>query len=144
MKRIQTQAKVNADGILTAKIPTGKIPMGTYSLMLVIHEQAPNTEHPQPVVELITGEIMPTFAELLTKYMRRIRASAHAVAAEIGRSHETVLKWKYGESKPSLKSCSHLQDCANFLRLTEQETNLFLKKSGWLCSSVCGFTTGAF
>jgi hypothetical protein len=128
MKTIKTQAKINADGTLTAKIPMGNINMGTYSLMLVIHEQAPNTEPPQPV--LITGEIMPTFAELLTKYMRRIRASANAVAEEIKVYRETVLKWKYGESKPSQKSCPQIQNCANFLRLTEQETNLFLKAAG--------------
>ncbi|TGO03635.1 hypothetical protein PN36_02945 [Candidatus Thiomargarita nelsonii] len=73
---------------------------------------------------------MPTFAELLTKYMRRIRASGNDVAQEIGRSRETVLKWMHGNSKPAQKSCPRLQDCANFLRLTEQETNLFLKVAG--------------
>ncbi len=128
MKTIKTQAKISADGTLTAKIPTGHISIGTYSLSLVIHEQPPNTEPPQPVV--ITAEIMPTFAELLTKYMRRIRASGNALAEEIGSTRETVLKWMHGDSKPSQKSCPQIQKGANFLRLTEQESNLFLKAAG--------------
>lgn len=136
MRTIQTQAKVSAANWKLTTEPTN-IPPGTYSLTLVIHEQPPNTEPPQSeqeTAELIRGHIMPTFAELLTTYMRRIRASANNVAKEISNTRETVNKWRHNNSMPSKKSCSRIRNCAKFLRLTEQETNLFLKAAG--CSEV--------
>jgi len=44
---------------------------------------------------------VPAFAELLSRHMRRIRASAGGVAAEIGISREAVNNWRSGASLPS-------------------------------------------
>ena len=63
------------------------------------------------------------FAQLLVLYMRRIRASAAGVAAEIGISREAVNNWRNGLSLPSPKNRNRLIDCARYLRLTEAETN---------------------
>lgn len=62
------------------------------------------------------------FALLLSHYMRRIRASASGVAAEIGLSRESVNNRRNGSSLPSPKSRDRLHACARYLRLTERET----------------------
>jgi hypothetical protein len=68
----------------------------------------------------------PTFAELLTKYMRRIRASERNVAVEIGVTNETVNKWKNG-TLPHKNNRDKVLKCAHFLRLTESETHEFIR-----------------
>ncbi len=64
--------------------------------------------------------------------MRRIRASDGDVAAEIEVVlHETVGgNWRHGNAMPSRRSCPNVQDAAKFMRLTKQETYLFLKAAG--------------
>lgn len=62
--------------------------------------------------------------------MRRIRASAAGVAAEIGLSRESVNNWRNGTSLPSPRSRDSLHACARYLRLTETETNLFFMTAG--------------
>ena len=42
-----------------------------------------------------------SFADLLSIYMRRIRASASGVATEIGLSREAVNNWRNGASAPN-------------------------------------------
>lgn len=71
-----------------------------------------------------------TFSHLLSQYMRRIRASAAGVAAEIGLSRESVNNWRNGTSLPSARSRDSLHACARYLRLTETETNLFFTAAG--------------
>ncbi|MBI1771629.1 MAG: hypothetical protein HYR68_04645 [Burkholderiales bacterium] len=71
-----------------------------------------------------------TFSNLLSQYMRRIRASAAGVAAEIGLSRESVNNWRNGTSLPSPRSRDSLHACARYLRLTETETNLFFIVAG--------------
>jgi hypothetical protein len=70
------------------------------------------------------------FADLLTKYMRRIRANANEVAVEIDVARQTVYRWLEGVSNPSKRD--KVVVCAKFLRLTEQETNELLKSAGFL------------
>ena len=67
-----------------------------------------------------------SFPNLLTLYMRRIRASASGVACEIGLSREAVNNWRNGMSLPSARSRDKLLSCARYLRLTEAETNRLL------------------
>ncbi len=71
------------------------------------------------------------FADLLDQHMRRIRASASAVAIEIGMSREAVNNWRRGHSKPSKKHRDKVVACANYLRLSEQECNEFLTAVGF-------------
>ncbi|MES2818261.1 MAG: helix-turn-helix transcriptional regulator [Pseudomonadota bacterium] len=71
------------------------------------------------------------FAQLLVLYMRRIRASAAGVAAEIGISREAVNNWRNGLSLPSPKNRNRLLDCARYLRLTEVETNRLFSAAGF-------------
>lgn len=71
------------------------------------------------------------FSKLLTLYMRRIRASASGVAAEIGLSREAVNNWRNGLSRPNAKSRDKLISCARYLRLTEQETNQLFSAAGF-------------
>ncbi|MET1076648.1 MAG: helix-turn-helix transcriptional regulator [Pseudomonas sp.] len=71
------------------------------------------------------------FAQLLVLYMRRIRASAAGVAAEIGISREAVNNWRNGLSLPSPKNRNRLIDCARYLRLTEAETNRLFGAAGF-------------
>lgn len=71
------------------------------------------------------------FSKLLTLYMRRIRASASGVAAEIGLSREAVNNWRNGLSLPNPKSRDKLLACARYLRLTEQETNRLFDAAGF-------------
>lgn len=66
------------------------------------------------------------FHELLTLYMRRIRASASGIATEIGLSREAVNNWRNGVSLPGTRSREKLLACASYLRLTEVETNRLL------------------
>ena len=61
----------------------------------------------------------PEFADLLSRHMRRIRASAGGVAAEIGISREAVNNWRAGTSRPSRRHRDRVLACANYLRLTE-------------------------
>ena len=132
MKTIQFNATVSRDGHLTATVPIDKIPSGTHSIRLDIHEQPSSNEPPDLESEpaVIRGEITPTFANLLTRFMRRIRASDHDVAVEIGCSDQTVNRWRHGEAMPGRRSCPNVQDAAKFLRLTKQETYLFLTAAG--------------
>lgn len=71
------------------------------------------------------------FARLLTLFMRRIRASAAGVAAEIGISRESVNNWRNGISLPSSKNRDRLIACARYLRLTEAETNHLFRAAGF-------------
>lgn len=71
------------------------------------------------------------FARLLTLFMRRIRASAAGVAAEIGISRESVNNWRNGISLPSSKNRDRLLACARYLRLTEAETNQLFTAAGF-------------
>ncbi len=71
------------------------------------------------------------FATLLTLYMRRIRASAAGVAAEIGLSREAVNNWRNGVSRPNPRSRGRVLACARYLRLTEAETNRLCAAAGF-------------
>ncbi|MDM8558923.1 hypothetical protein [Candidatus Parabeggiatoa sp. HSG14] len=70
------------------------------------------------------------FADLLNKYMRRVRANASEVAGEIDVARPTVYRWTQGINKPNKRD--KVIACANFLRLTEQETNELLDLAGFL------------
>lgn len=72
-----------------------------------------------------------TFAQLLTKYMRRIRASSNDVAKEIGVNRLTIINWKK-DSMPGKKNRDKVVACAKYLRLTDEETNDFLKAASFL------------
>lgn len=74
---------------------------------------------------------VPEFAELLSRHMRRIRASAGGVAAEIGISREAVNNWRSGASLPSRRHRDRVLACANYLRLTETESNALLCSAGF-------------
>lgn len=71
------------------------------------------------------------FAELLSQHMRRIRASAADVAAEIGMSREAVNNWRNGDSIPGRRHRDRVLACARYLRLSERETNALLAASGF-------------
>lgn len=66
------------------------------------------------------------FPQLLAHYMRRIRASAAGVAAEIGLSREAVNNWRNGDALPGRKHRDRVLSCARYLRLSEAETNRLL------------------
>ncbi len=72
-----------------------------------------------------------SFADLLSVYMRRIRASASGVATEIGLSREAVNNWRNGISAPNPRSRDKLVACTRYLRLTESETNRLLSAAGF-------------
>jgi hypothetical protein len=69
---------------------------------------------------------VPAFAELLSRHMRRIRASAGGVAAEIGISREAVNNWRSGASLPSRRHRDRVLGCCNYLRQNEAESNAML------------------
>jgi transcriptional regulator with XRE-family HTH domain len=71
------------------------------------------------------------FGHLLGLYMRRIRASASGVATEIGLSREAVNNWRNGVSLPNPRSRDRLAACAQYLRLTEAETNRLFAAGGF-------------
>lgn len=71
------------------------------------------------------------FADLLSRHMRRIRASAGGVATEIGISREAVNNWRAGTSRPSRRHRDRVLACANYLRLTEIECNALLQSAGF-------------
>ncbi len=71
------------------------------------------------------------FPDLLDQHMRRIRASASAVAIEIGMSREAVNNWRRGYSKPSKKHRDKVVACSNYLRLSEIECNQLLASVGF-------------
>ncbi len=71
------------------------------------------------------------FPDLLSRHMRRIRASAAGVAAEIGISREAVNNWRVGTSLPSRRHRERVLACANYLRLTEAECNALLQAAGF-------------
>jgi hypothetical protein len=72
-----------------------------------------------------------SFPELLSLYMRRIRASASGVATEIGLSREAVNNWRNGMSAPNARSREKLVACTRYLRLTEAEANRLLSAAGF-------------
>ncbi|GAA4419154.1 hypothetical protein [Acidovorax lacteus] len=72
-----------------------------------------------------------SFADLLSVYMRRIRASAAGVATEIGLSREAVNNWRNGISAPNPRSRDKLVACTRYLRLTEGEANRLLSAAGF-------------
>lgn len=72
-----------------------------------------------------------SFPDLLSLYMRRIRASASGVATEIGLSREAVNNWRNGISVPNLRSRDKLVACTRYLRLTENEANRLLSAAGF-------------
>jgi len=63
--------------------------------------------------------------------MRRIRASAAAVATEIGMSREAVNNWRRGYSKPSKKHRDKVVACSHYLRLSDEEINELLASVGF-------------
>ncbi|MBV7541817.1 hypothetical protein [Acidovorax sp. sic0104] len=71
-----------------------------------------------------------SFSDLLSLYMRRIRASASGVATEIGLSREAVNNWRNGLSAPNPRSRDKLVACTRYLRLTETEANRLLSAAG--------------
>jgi hypothetical protein len=72
-----------------------------------------------------------SFADLLSIYMRRIRASASGVATEIGLSREAVNNWRNGVSAPNPRSRDRVVACTRYLRLTESEANRLLSAAGF-------------
>lgn len=72
-----------------------------------------------------------SFADLLSIYMRRIRASASGVATEIGLSREAVNNWRNGLSAPNPRSRDRVVACTRYLRLTEGEANRLLSAAGF-------------
>lgn len=72
-----------------------------------------------------------SFPELLSLYMRRIRASASGVATEIGLSREAVNNWRNGMSAPNARSREKVVACTRYLRLTEAEANRLLSAAGF-------------
>lgn len=72
-----------------------------------------------------------SFADLLSIYMRRIRASASGVATEIGLSREAVNNWRNGVSVPNPRSRDRVVACTRYLRLTESEANRLLGAAGF-------------
>ncbi len=82
-----------------------------------------------PVVH--AGMLNPRFSQLLSAHMRRIRASAGAVAAEIGMSRESVNNWRNGDAMPSSRHRDRVVACATYLRLTETETDALLEAAGF-------------
>ena len=81
---------------------------------------------------LVHNSMSPdSFADLLSVYMRRIRASASGVATEIGLSREAVNNWRNGISAPNPRSRDKLVACTRYLRLTESETNRLLSAAGF-------------
>ena len=81
---------------------------------------------------LVHNSMSPdSFADLLSVYMRRIRASASGVATEIGLSREAVNNWRNGISVPNPRSRDKLVACTRYLRLTESETNRLLSAAGF-------------
>lgn len=80
-----------------------------------------------------TDELMnrQQFAELLSQHMRRIRASAADVAAEIGMSREAVNNWRNGDSIPGRRHRDRVLACSRYLRLSERETNMLLAAAGF-------------
>ena len=72
---------------------------------------------------------MPSFGELLTKYMHRIGMGNDFLGKKIGVNGETARKWKNELSKPNNRE--KVINVANILRLTELETNELLEKSGF-------------
>ena len=153
MKNIQLDVEVKNGKIF--RIGTkGKIPDGKYSLVLTVYEEYKNDNSPEPEQKgLIIGEITSTFAELLWKYMFRIEAGASAVARNINKilstdnneecitiTSESINKWRGGKSGKEEPIVPEINDknrhiliaCADFLRLDEIETNLFLKVAGFI------------
>jgi hypothetical protein len=81
---------------------------------------------------LVHNSMSPdSFADLLSVYMRRIRASASGVATEIGLSREAVNNWRNGISVPNPRSRDKLVACTRYLRLTESEANRLLSAAGF-------------
>jgi len=72
-----------------------------------------------------------SFADLLSIYMRRIRASASGVATEIGLSREAVNNWRNELSAPNPRSRDRVVACTRYLRLTESEANRLLSAAGF-------------
>lgn len=71
------------------------------------------------------------FPQLLSHYMRRIRASAAGVAAEIDLSRESVNNWRNGDALPGRKARDKVLGCSRYLRLSESETNQLLGAAGF-------------
>ncbi len=84
-----------------------------------------------PAPALVPAMAISEFPQLLSRYMRRIRASAAGVASEIGMSREAVNNWRNGDSLPNRKHRDKVLACAAYLRLTENETNRLLTAVGF-------------
>lgn len=72
---------------------------------------------------------MNSFAHLLKQYINRIGASSYWLAKRIGVSSQTIDNWRNSKSMPHKKD--GVVQCAHYLRLDEQETNIFLKAAGF-------------
>lgn len=79
----------------------------------------------------VAAGVHEDFGHLLGLYMRRISASASGVATEIGLSREAVNNWRNGVSLPNPRSRDRLAACAQYLRLTEAETNRLFSAAGF-------------
>ena len=66
---------------------------------------------------------VPEFSDLLSRHMRRIRASAGGVASEIGISREAVNNWRAGTSRPSRRAgwCSRFTASVTTATATRSE-----------------------
>jgi len=73
-----------------------------------------------------------TFADLLIKYMRRSRVGNADIAIEMGVTRQMVAKYKESLCKPQ---CDKVKKCAEFLRLTPEETKAFLETISLDCVS---------
>ena len=78
-----------------------------------------------------------TFGELLTQYMRRVKAGANDVAEAISTKNDkvtrqTIYNWQKNLTKPNLKNRPKIVGIANFLRLSKIETNKILQAAGFV------------
>jgi len=73
---------------------------------------------------------LPTFAELLTTYMRRIGVTDAELARKIGVQRQTIFRWKEGTvGRPRVRE--DVLRCAECLRLTPEERDGFLLAAGF-------------
>jgi tetratricopeptide (TPR) repeat protein/DNA-binding XRE family transcriptional regulator len=73
---------------------------------------------------------MPTFAEQLTQYMKRIGVTDAELARKIGVRRQTIFRWKEGTvGRPRVRA--DVVKCAECLRLTPEECDQFLLAAGF-------------
>ncbi|MCX6044398.1 MAG: helix-turn-helix transcriptional regulator [Chloroflexi bacterium] len=73
---------------------------------------------------------MPTFAEQLTQYMKRVGITDAELARKIGVQRQTIFRWKEGTvGRPRVRE--DVLKCAESLRLTPEESDQFLLAAGF-------------